>query len=259
MNSGIADVAEGLSRWRLWTSLAWEEFRARYHKTFIGPIWLTVSFLAFIAVKVFIFGALNTGDGDYFVSYLTIGFMVWTYITNAINGGCAALVLSRNWILGIRSPYSIFVLKNLCESAISLFFVSISALVIAYFYTPFRPIDGMWACIGAIVLLVSLFWWQLLFSVICIFARDLIQLVSTFMRIAFFLTPIIWIPESIGIRSEFVYYNPFSHFIALVRAPLLGEGIPLDSYIIVAVLTGFAFFASLFALSIGKKHIALYI
>ncbi len=65
------------------------------------------------------------------------------------------------------------------------------------------------------------------------------------MRIAFLATPILWMPGTMGrggVMGAFLVFNPFYHFIELVRAPLLGNPIAPLSWIVVLAITvaGFA-------------------
>lgn len=254
------DILSGISRWRLWTLLAYEDFKATYHRTLIGPIWVIASFLAFIGVKVFIFGTLNTSsDNNYYICYLTLGFMMWTFLANAINGGINGFVSAKNWIHGISAPYSIFVLERLTGGLINLFFVAIASLAITMFFQPFTIVEFTLAILGFCLVLFSLFWVALLLAIIGVFFRDAIQLVGTIMRIAFFLTPILWLPEALGSRAVFVNWNPFTHYLALVRAPLIDGTIPELSLYVVAGITAITMVLSLSAFKFYRKYIPSYI
>ena len=50
------------------------------------------------------------------------------------------------------------------------------------------------------------------------------------MNIAFFLTPIFWTKDLLGDHRWFADINPFFHMIEVMRAPLLGSGIPYTSF-----------------------------
>ena len=57
------------------------------------------------------------------------------------------------------------------------------------------------------------------------------------MRIAFFVTPIIWMPELLPDRALLLDFNPFFHLVEIVRAPLLGRAPGLVSWLAVAGIT----------------------
>ena len=60
---------------------------------------------------------------------------------------------------------------------------------------------------------------------------------DSIVRIAFFVTPIIWMPESLPGRAVLLEFNPFFHYVELVRAPLLGQAPEFVSWLAVLGMT----------------------
>jgi ABC-type polysaccharide/polyol phosphate export permease len=260
MRTTLSDIVSGLRQWRLWSLLALEDFKATYKRTLIGPLWVAASFAAFVGVKIFIFGSLNQlGGGEYFSGYVTLGFMMWTYLANAVNSGVNAFTSSRNWILGVSMPYSVFIFQKIALSLLNLAFVVVAAALILTMFMSISAKAYLLALSGIAVTVISLFWVQLLLAVLGVFFRDIIQLVSTIMRIMFFLTPIIWMPAAIGARANFVQWNPFTHYLAIVRAPILDGELPLISLYIVFGIGGLAAILAIFAFGFARKYIPSYI
>jgi ABC-type polysaccharide/polyol phosphate export permease len=54
--------------------------------------------------------------------------------------------------------------------------------------------------------------------------RDVPPVISSVLMVSFFLTPIIWMPESLpeSFRNSVLTWNPFYHLMELIRAPILG-------------------------------------
>ena len=255
MIGALSDVGSGVLRWRLWWMLAWESFQNRYHRTFLGPVWVTISFLAFVGVKIFIFGAILQVDGNYYAAHLTLGFMVWNYLSTVVNGGATAFVGSRNWILGIRAPLTVFVLQNNCGALINFLFLALAGYGMSLYLQPYGWQQAAVSLGGMLLVIFCLFWAQIVLAVVCVFFRDMIQLISTVMRIMFFLSPIIWLPDSLGPRAVIVDYNPFTHLIAIVRAPLIdGQAEPIN-YIVVGAMTGVGMVLSILLLALARKRI----
>jgi lipopolysaccharide transport system permease protein len=59
------------------------------------------------------------------------------------------------------------------------------------------------------------------------------------MQVAFFLTPVMWLPSALTGRLAFLLeiLNPFASFLAVIRDPLLGQTPPLASWAIVLAIT----------------------
>lgn len=99
-----------------------------------------------------------------------------------------------------------------------------------------------------ILLVMNAIWVGLLFGVLCTRFRDIPQIVQSIMRIAFFMTPVIWMPEQLGTRAYLALLNPFTYFVELIRMPLLGEvpsaltwGLALGVTIIGSLMATYAF------------------
>jgi ABC-type polysaccharide/polyol phosphate export permease len=62
---------------------------------------------------------------------------------------------------------------------------------------------------------------------LCTRFRDIAQIVSTVLQVAFFVTPVIWKPEFLPPQAHYlVSYNPFAPLLAVVRDPLLSRPLP---------------------------------
>ena len=80
-------------------------------------------------------------------------------------------------------------------------------------------------------------WAGLLLGIVSARFRDVPPVVSSIVRICFFVTPIIWMPELVPARALVLEANPFFHLVEVVRAPLLGQAPGLESWIAVLLIT----------------------
>ena len=99
--------------------------------------------------------------------------------------------------------------------------------------------------VGLLLLIANGFWLTYFFGIIGARYRDLREIITPIMRIAFLATPIIWIPDTgegrSAVMTAFLTFNPFYHFLEIVRAPLLGNPIDPLSWIVVLAITGVGF------------------
>lgn len=221
MTIAFQDLFSGAKRWRLWSMLAFDEWRLKYHRTIFGPLWIIFAFLAFILTKLLIFTNLVEDNADYYAAYLTIGFMVWLFLVQCLTEGGTTFVRSKNWILGIDAPHSVFLISAFLNCLINALVNAIPALAIAYIVYDIPAQNVLLAGPPFLAVAFCMFWSMLALSVLTVFSRDLTQLVATMMRIMFFLTPILWMPSQIGGVGAIVKYNPFAYLIDIVRQPLL--------------------------------------
>jgi ABC-type polysaccharide/polyol phosphate export permease len=106
------------------------------------------------------------------------------------------------------------------------------------------------------LLVANLLWSALLVAVICTRFRDMPQIIANMLQVAFYLTPVIWLPELLsGHHRWLLNLNPFYHLLEIVRAPLLGRLPGMESWIVCGVIAVLGWFVALFAFSRYRHRI----
>ena len=234
----------------LWMNLAVEDLRERYRRTVLGVAWIAISFALFVGVKVFVFGQMASATMREFAIFLTIGFGGWTFFSAMVADACNAYLHSRAWILGTAVPYPVYLLQaTLRNWLVFALILLVVAVALAWKPTPWTP-----AALSALPALAAYFvtslWLCALLAPLCVRYPDLHHAVQTGMRLMFFITPILWMPGSSGVLAELARFNPMTHYLAILREPLLYDRIPVASWgIVVAinaagVLAGSAVYAT---------------
>lgn len=222
--SAIKDVSKALMRADLAGTLGWQDVKQRYRRSKLGPFWLTISMGVLIGALGMVFGAIFKMPMQEFLPFLAIGIILWTYISTVINEGCVAFITSDAVIKQLPLPLFLHVMRviwrNLVILAHNLIIVPILFLVF------WRPLDLVAVLVipGILLSTLTLAWMALLAGVLCTRYRDLSQIIASILQIAFYVTPIIWMPSMLSGREGFVFLdiNPFYHLIEVIRAPLLG-------------------------------------
>ena len=236
-NSVIREVVESLRRWPLWTALAWEDIHDRYRRTVLGILWVTLSFALFCGVKILIFGTLARASPDFFSAYVVVGFLCWQFISPVVTDGCNVFIVSRGLIRGASLPLPVFILQSITRVAILTAFNAVAGFLILLFIGWPRSPVALAAVAAIPIYLATATAVQLILGTATASLRDLAPVVSTVMRVMFFLTPIIWIPAELGSIGNIAWFNPITHYIEIVRAPIVYGEVPEASWIIVLCCT----------------------
>ena len=212
------DLVGGAKRWRLWTAFAWADLKTTYRRSIFGVLWIAISFSAFIFVKLIIFIPLIAGGTTTdFSVYLTAGFFVWQYISMVMNTSPTTFTSAEAWIRNDPIELSVFVYKAVFRG---LFDLALTGVVAAAFMLYFS-VPLTWAALMVIpallALVVNAIWVQLFLGVLATRYRDVTHLIPTVMRVLFFLTPIFWMPAQLGGLWPYLWWNPFTHFILILR------------------------------------------
>ncbi len=96
---------------------------------------------------------------------------------------------------------------------------------------------GLLALPALALLCVNGVWVGLLLGAASARFRDIPQFVGNLIPVIFLLTPVLWRADQVPKRAVFVVFNPFYHFVEIVRMPLLGAPAPLLSWLVVIGIT----------------------
>lgn len=208
-------------RGRLIYELAKREILDRYAGQVFGAFWAIGHPLMLTLIYVFIFGfvfTMRVGNSlemplDY-TSYLLSGLIPWLIFSEILGKASMLIVNNANVVKQVVFPIEVFPIKTVVSSlATFLVFLVLLTLytVIAngylpwtYFFLPVLVVFQTLAMIGVSYLL----------SALGAYFRDLKDFVQIFTSIAFFIMPILYLPEAIpGALRPLLYANPLSYMI----------------------------------------------
>jgi ABC-type polysaccharide/polyol phosphate export permease len=240
----IQDIITGITSWRLWMMLGWQDIKLRYRRSSLGPFWITAS----MAVTIYSLGILYShlwkiAHADYML-YFACGLLVWTLMVTVVNESANIFLESRGYLLQIQIPITVFIMRLLFRNCIIFFHNILAVIPILIFYHSLINWRTLLVFPMFFILLMSLFSFSMLLSILGLRFRDIGQLVISLMSLMFFLTPIMWVPSNLPEKYQFVVkYNPFAQLVDLIRAPLMGQLPSLYSlgYVLVMFILGMLF------------------
>ena len=221
----------------------------------VGPI-------LFIVTIGILYSKINSAEAKLFLPHLAIGLIVWTLLSGFVNGSTTLFGRYRAQImqgeLGLMDIVMVGVFTTVLQF---LHQVIIIAIVFVLFEHPITWY-ALTALIGLLLLILNGVWLSLVFGIIGARYRDLTEIVQAIMRIAFLATPVIWMPGATGrggVMGSFLTYNPFYHYMELIRAPLLGTPIAPLSWYVVLVITFIGFAMAYYFQARFSRVIALWV
>jgi ABC-2 type transport system permease protein/lipopolysaccharide transport system permease protein len=233
----VADLCDGLARWELWGTLGWHDLRQKYRRSTIGPFWLTLSMGIFAgAIGTLYAGIFDLPLHDY-LPFLTVGLIVWAFISTNILEGCQVFVVSEGFIKQARAPLSVHVFRMLWRNLIVLGHNMVIYLIVVLAFGVSPGAAVLFAVPGLILLTIAGFCSGLLLGLLCARFRDLPLIVANAVQIIFMITPIMWkVDQLAGNRRWVAQLNPCNYLIEIVRGPLLGAIPPLTTWLIVILV-----------------------
>lgn len=258
----LQDIFEGIKQAPLAGTLGWQDVKQRYRRSKLGPFWLTISMGVLIGTLGLVFGGIFNSNMSEFLPFLAIGYMMWAYISTVINEGCTAFSGSDALIKQLPLPMTLHVFRVVWRNNIILAhnFVIVPLVFLVFF----RPLEwvALLAIIGLILNTLVLTWVALLAGVICTRYRDLPQIITSLLQIAFYTTPVVWLPNQLaGSKRGFLLLdmNPFYHLLEVVRSPLLGHPPSIVSWFVAIGLTAIGWVFTILVLGKYRNRISYWL
>ena len=232
------DIGAGLARYEQVGVLGWQDVRQRYRRSALGPFWLTVSMAILIGTVGLVFSQVYRVSTREFLPFLACGMILWGFISATVSEACHSFIGAEGIIKQLPIPLFVHVLRVIWRNIIILAhnFVIFPIVLVSFSLGVNESI--FFVIPGFILLLINLAWVSLALGIVCARYRDLPQMVSSALQILIFLTPIMWMPNSLSERMGFylVQLNPLFHLLDVVRAPLLGQSPELVSWAVVTAI-----------------------
>jgi ABC-type polysaccharide/polyol phosphate export permease len=206
--------------------LGWQDIRQSYRRSVFGQLWITIGMAVTIAAIGIVFGTIFGSPMQVFLPYLASGLIMWGLIVGILNEGNQAFIAAEGMIKQLPLPKIVYIVRVVWRNII------VSAHNIVIFPIVILIVGGSirWAVLlfplGILSAIFSLSGLALVFAIVAARYRDLPQIVSAALTVAFYVTPVIWVRESVGdneLVNALVTFNPLNHILQVVRMPLIGQ------------------------------------
>lgn len=217
---------------RLIWKLSKNDFKTRYAGSFFGMFWAMVQPVVTILLYWFVFEVVfqnrsqmvASGVEAPYVLWLTAGLVPWMYFSEAISNGTTALLEYSYLVKKVVFKISIIpIIKIIAATFIHIFFVGVMVVVyIIYGYAPsLHLLQIIYFSICMFILVLALSYTT---CAIAIFFRDIMQIISIFLQVGMWATPILW---NIGMLPEkyqvFFKLNPIFYIVNGYRSALFEQ------------------------------------
>jgi ABC-type polysaccharide/polyol phosphate export permease len=226
------EIVAGFRAWPVWGIMGWDDIRQRYRRSVIGPFWITLSMGVFIMVLGVIYSRLFHVELESYLPYLTVGFVVWGFMSAAANDSCIAFIDASRIIKQIKLPYSVYVLRVVWRNLIIFLHTIVIFIPVAIIFKIEPNFKMLYEIPGLLLVAVNLIWLTTVIAILSTRYRDIQPIVGTIIQLGMFATPIMWTVGALGDGKIVAEVNPVYHLIEITRAPLLGMAPELRSWLV---------------------------
>ena len=228
--------------------------KAQHRNTFLGYLWwlldplLGVFVYFFVVVVVF-----QRGKAADYGIYLVVGMIVWQWLSSTVSSTSRSIVSQSGIIRQVYLPKTIFPIGAVLTQLINF---GVGFLVIALFLLFFKIVPGariIW--LPFIITMQLCFMMAIAFPIayICVFVRDMDNLLSHILRLWFFGSPVIWQQDMIPEKLRFMLdINPMYYFLDGYRNILLHNSNP--DYLTLLNIGAVSIILSIFMILYYSRH-----
>ena len=242
--------------------LGWQDIRQSYRRSVFGQLWITIGMAVTIGAIGIVFGTIFATPLEIFLPYLASGLIMWALIAGILNDGNMAFIASEGMIKQLPLPKIVYIVRIVWRNLI------VSAHNVVIFPIVIWIVGGgtSWAILlwplGVVGAVLSLSGLALIFAIVAARYRDLPQIVNAALTVGFYITPVIWIKESLGnneLVNLIVSLNPLYHILQVARLPMIGQLPSLSNWIWVFASAGLFWAVGIYMFSRFEKRIAYWV
>lgn len=239
--------------------LGWLEVKQRYRRSVLGPFWLTISTGAMVGGMGPLYGRLFGLDISTYFPFLAIGFVVWLFLAGIITDACTAFTVAEGYIKQLKLPFTVHILRMVWRNLIIFAHNSVIVFLVILVWPP--AVTAHLLLIPPALLLIAIngIWIGLSLGLLCARFRDIPQIVSSLVQVAFFLTPVMWQADMLGRNQWAAAWNPLYHFLEVVRSPLVAATTNWFSWAVVLGITVVGYTAAFLLFARFRARIAYWV
>lgn len=212
------------------THLAFSDLRARFRRSYLGLLWLTLQPLLLTSIMSIVFiVVLKQSFGDYSV-YLFSGLIIWDFITGCFQIGSGSFLAAEGYVRQVRLPMIIYPLKAVLYCSV-VFAFALSGFIVycliikhsifTWYWIYLLPFYASLVIFGAPLTIIS--------AITNIKFRDFQQSITIFLQMLMYVSPIMFTRSAFnhpGLK-EWTAINPVAALLDLFRDPMINGQTPM--------------------------------
>ncbi|MFT8362826.1 MAG: ABC transporter permease [Sporolactobacillus sp.] len=234
MKSAWRVIKEQLGSLYLIRRLSLYELKSENNNNYLGMAWIVINPMIQIFIYWLVFGIIlnkkavivENGETVPYFDWLVAGIFIWFYLQPGIIQGSKSVYSRIKFIAKMNFPMSTIPTYVIFEK----FYQHLLLTAVVFIYLQFTPykvslyiVQLPYFMFASLAFLIS---FSLITSTFSTIIRDVHQILISFMRMVFYLTPFLWEPSRLAHLPHFVHklllLNPMYYLVQGYRSTMLG-------------------------------------
>ena len=195
-----------------------KDIRGKYKGSFLGVLWSFLNPLLSVVVYAIVFPYIMRIKVENYLIYLITGIIPWTFFTTSINMGMNSILFNANIIKKVYFPRIILPISSVTSCLVNFLISCIIILLFCIGSGVGVSIYLLWLPVVAIIQYLFQLGLVFILSAIEIYMRDIEHIVNFLISMLFYVTPILYTPETFPEKLSWVLkINPLSYIMVAYR------------------------------------------
>jgi ABC-type polysaccharide/polyol phosphate export permease len=235
--AGFEELLGGFRYWRVSHLIGVRDLRHRYARSKLGQLWLTLSTAVMIGMLAAVWSLLWNQPIRELMPFLGVGLIIWNYLSQVLIDCTSIFIDQGNLYRNQKMNFSVSIYSVIYKNTIMLAHsLTIIVVLIVAFDVPVNwyllqivPAFGLtW---------IGMVWLGYVIAMTCVRYRDIIQVITTWLPVLFYITPVMWKPNFLPRQyHSIIEFNPLAQFLEILRNPLLGQPISSHAWLSTTVI-----------------------
>ncbi|WP_353894457.1 ABC transporter permease [Proteinivorax hydrogeniformans] len=218
--------------------------KSKHRNTFLGYFWWLLDPLLSVFVYYFLVVIVLGRGGPDYPAFLVIGLVVFRWLKSTVSGSAKSISSKSGIITQVYLPKAILPIGESITQLINFIFGLAVIAVFLLFYGIIPGVEVIWLPFIILVQLLFHMAISLFMGYVCVFIRDIENIITHLMRIMRYASPVIWEADMLPEGYEWIgTINPFSHLLNAYRNVLMYGELPNFTQLIILGLGSMAVIA----------------
>ena len=252
-NLAAKDFIFSIKNYYSWSYLSYFDLKLKYRRTFLGPWWVVLGIAISATAMCFLWSTIFSLDWKSYLTYLFSGFIIWMWISQQIIDAPEVFSDAAQYIKAYPNNPLFYVFRH-CFSSFLLFLHHIPLIILISLFVNHKiDLIVLFSLpLGLLIVFINSILFSSNIGMLAARYRDIDPLIKSLMPPMLLLTPVLWKPEMLGAYLSYVYINPFTYFVGILRNDLIG--LDFDIYIWIGALIITIFQLLFFLILYSKKN-----
>jgi len=183
-------------------NLVKRDVKVRYRNSILGVVWSLLNPLLMMMVFTLVFAKIMPNEGvRSYAIFVLVGLLPWQFFTGTMLSGTTSVTNGAHMIRKIYFPRELLPTSAMLSNLVNFLLAGVVLVIFLYIFGIGLTVYALWIPVLIFTQMLFMLGLVLLLSTINVFYRDVIMILDVVLLAWFFLTPVVYPLEWLGVEQ----------------------------------------------------------